>query len=702
LLNGTDCYGGLNPATYTTDGTRNTPIITPVLTGVADFDGTQESMCCLVPGTIYAIQLDGGSPGDEGQYIIEYIREVASDAGDIFVELNNGNIIDVPSADTAFVCFGDEIIPGIMLNGIGETTLDIPSCLTLGYVIHNIFPIPDPVANTGFTFIDSIQTQTGVFVNDTDGSGSFGNPLFNQLYYVSPMADEPANWGDLTCVSSTVEEGVPVVFLQPIIPVSSYDNAACEITFTSSGGLATYYGSDFSYTIQDALLNTVSVGTFTAGTPVVFPVPSAEVYTISISDGACPYSFTIDASACANPCIMTPNLNFVATTICNGSSIFLEGANQTTAGFYTDVFVGANGCDSTIYTTLSLIEPAAYSQTFTICQGSSINVGTSTYSGSGIYNDTLVAANGCDSVIVTTLFVVSALTSNVSASICEGDTYNFGGTNYSTSGTYTNSLIAVGGCDSIVTLFLTVLPIETSSMNATICSGQTYVFGPQNLTASGTYTNTLTTVNGCDSIVTLYLTVNPILNGSTSATICQGQTITFGSQTLSASGNYTENFTTVTGCDSTVIMYLFVTSAVEYYTDTAICDGQSYVLGTQTLTTSGIYDEMFTTSAGCDSLVHLELAVTDCQGAFEISNIVTPNDDGQNDTWKISDYTQISGCAVMIYNRWGQPVYETTDYQNEWGGTKDGEPLPDGVYYYSIKCSDTEYTGTVNLFRFKK
>ena len=187
------------------------------------------------------------------------------------------------------------------------------------------------------------------------------------------MADEPANWGDLTCISATVENGVPMVYLQPIVPVSSYNNALCEITFSSSGGLATYYNSNFTYTILNSTNNIVATGSFAAGANVVFPVPSAEIYTISVSDGACPYSFTVDASLCANPCITNPNVNFVATTICNGESIFLEGANQTTAGLYTDVFTAANGCDSTIYTTITVIEPVTFDQTFTICQGSSIN-----------------------------------------------------------------------------------------------------------------------------------------------------------------------------------------------------------------------------------------------------------------------------------------------------------------------------------------
>jgi gliding motility-associated-like protein len=804
LLNGTDCYGGLNPATYTEDGTRNTPIITPVLSGVAGFSGTQESLCCLVPGTIYAVQLDGGSPGDEGQYIIEYIREVAADAGDIYVELDNGSIIEVTQPDTAFVCFGETIIPGIMLNGIGQTTLDIPSCLQLGYVIHNIDPIPDPVANTGFTFIDSVQTATGTFVNDTDGSGTFGNPLFNQVYFVSPMADEPANWGDLTCVSSTVEEGVPVVFLQPVVPSSSYNSALCEITFSAVGGLAAFNSSTFSYTIQNAAMNTVAVGTFANGGTVVYPVPSAEVYTITVTDGACPYTFTIDASACSNPCLTNPNINFVNATICNGETIFLEGANQTTAGLYTDVFTAANGCDSTIYTTVTVIEPVTFAQTFTICQGSSVTVGANTYNTSGIYTDILTAANGCDSTVTTTLFVESVLTSNYSMTICDGDSYVFEGTTVTTTGTYNATLTAVGGCDSIVTLFLTVRPPNGSTINAAICQGQSYTFGASSYSTAGTYTNVLTDVNGCDSTVTLNLTVNPVLTGSTAATICSGQNYTFGTQTLSSSGTYTEPFTTAagcdsivtlyltvlpalnssqsvsicqgqtysfgtqnltaagtytqtvqnaagcdsivtlylnvlpalsssqsaticqgqsytfgtqtltasgtytetvqttSGCDSTVTLYLFVTEPAEFYTDSTICEGSTMVFGTQTLGVSGIYTEQFTSAAGCDSLVYLELSVTDCAADFEISNIVTPNDDGQNDTWKISDPTQVAGCTVTIYNRWGQPVYESTDYQNEWGGTKDGEPLPDGVYFYSIICSDTEYTGEVNLFRFKK
>lgn len=703
FLNGTDCYGGLNPATFTQDGTQTTPIITPVLTGSAGFDGTQESVCCLTPGSLMAIQLDGGSPGDEGQYIIEYIREVESYSGDTYVELANATVVDLTSTDTAFVCFGDDLTPGNLLDGNGEPTLDIPACLTPGFVMHSTVPVPDPVMGSGFTYIDTVQGLTSVFTNNTNGSGTFGNPLFNTVYYVSSMADDPAAWGDFLCSSSTVDNTVQVVYLEPVVPFSFYDNTLCEITFSATGGMSAFNGSLFAYTIQDATMTVVQSGTFAGGTNITYAVPAAAVYTITVDDGSCPYTFTIDASACGNPCIVNPNINYVNATICNGQSIFLEGANQTTAGTYTDVFTAANGCDSTIYTTVTVLEPVSVSNAVTICTGSSYTVGSNTYTTAGQYVDVFTAANGCDSTVTTNLFVESQISTNIVETICTGSIYPFGGQNLLTSGTYTDTLVAGGGCDSIVTLYLTVTPLITNSITETICEGTSTTFGSQTLSASGTYTEMFSTATGCDSLVTMYLFVTPTIQHAMSEVICQGQSYTLGTQTLSTTGTYTEMFTTVAGCDSLVELFLTVSESLDTTIYDSICQGESVEFGSQMLTTSGVYTENFPTAGGCDSLVTLELQVLDCQALLQISNVCTPNDDGRNDTWRVSDLNQLVGCTVQIFNRWGELMYETTDYQNEWAGTKDGEVLPDGAYYYTITCDEErEYQGVINLMRFKK
>lgn len=598
LLNGIDCYGGLQPATYTEDGTRNTPIVTPIISGTAGFNGAQTSACCLIPGKVYAIQIDGGSPGDEGQYIIEYIQEIDSDAGDIYVELANGDSLTIAQQDTAFICFGDVFTPGITVNGIGESTQSLPSCLTPGYVIHQVQNLPDPIANTGFNnaYIDTLIGLNGTFTNNGDGSGSFGNPLFNTLHYISPAGDITADWGDFSCGTSTVSTGLPIVFLQQLNALFNYDNTTCTATFSATGGLNGYYSNPYSYSITSPSGTIVSNGTLAPGVSSTYTGSEAGIYTVQINDGACPQSFTFDATNCNNPC--TPVTVPVNAQICQGESILLGGSQQTESGIYTDVFITAQGCDSTVITNLSINPVLTVLKEFNLCPGGSIQIGSSTYTNAGVYVDTIQAVTGCDSIVTSVIFILPTITTNIEETICLGSTYDFNGTTLNEPGVYSSLLATSEGCDSVVVLSLFVTPPNSSYESVEICSNENYTFAGQNLNISGIYTDTLTT------------------------------------------------------------------------------------------------------SSGCDSVLVLELSVLDCE--FQISNILTPNDDGQNDTWKVSDVSKIAGCDVKIYNRWGELVYKTNDYNNEWGGTRNNELLPDGVYFYSIKCSDKEYTGEINLLRFKK
>jgi gliding motility-associated-like protein len=599
LFNGTDCYGGLQPATYTEDGTRNTPIITPVLTGTAGFNGTQNAACCLIPGQLYAIQIDGGSAGDEGQYIIEYIQEIDSDAGDIYVGLANGDSLTLAQQDTAFVCFGESIIAGITVNGIGESTQSLPDCLSPGYVIHQVQTVADPIANSGFesAYLDSVIGTTATFTNDGDGSGSFGNPSFNTLYYISPAGDITADWGDFTCGTSTVSNGLPIVFLQQLNAVFNYDNASCTATFSASGGLNGYYSNPYSFTITSPSGTIVANGTLAPGVSSSYTGSEAGIYTVEINDGACPQSFTFDATNCNNPC--TPTTVNVDVAICQGESILLGGAQQTESGIYTDIFITAQGCDSTVITNLSINAVYQVSKEHDLCPGGSILIGSNSYSDQGVYVDTLQSVTGCDSIVTSIIFMLPTITSSIEATICSGSTYDFNGT----------------------------------------------ILGDE-----GVYLDTLATLDGCDSVI---------------------------------------------------ILSLFITPPTVNYEVAEICQGENFVFGNLTLNTSGIYTDTVQTASGCDSLNILELSVVDCE--FQISNILTPNDDGQNDTWKVSDVSKIAGCDVNIYNRWGELVFETNDYNNQWAGTRNNEQLPDGVYFYSIKCSNSdEYTGEINLLRFKK
>ncbi len=196
-----------------------------------------------------------------------------------------------------------------------------------------------------------------------------------------------------------------------------------------------------------------------------------------------------------------------------------------------------------------------------------------------------------------------------SASICSGDSYTFGTQTLTTGGTYTEVFTSVSGCDSTVVLTLTEYPVYNETATASMCVGSTYQFGTQSLTTAGTYTEVFTSISGCDSTVVLTLTVTTSVNYTDSATICQGDTYSFGTQLLDSTGVYTEVFPLPSGCDS--IVTLTLTVGQEYNTSIThtMCEGDSYQFGGQTLTQSGNYGTIYQSIHGCDSTVNLMLII---------------------------------------------------------------------------------------------
>jgi gliding motility-associated-like protein len=84
-----------------------------------------------------------------------------------------------------------------------------------------------------------------------------------------------------------------------------------------------------------------------------------------------------------------------------------------------------------------------------------------------------------------------------------------------------------------------------------------------------------------------------------------------------------------------------------------------------------------------------------------IYNIITPNGDGFNDTWYIENILNFPNNTISIFNRYGQIVHEATAYANDWDGTRNGDALPDGSYYYVIEMTDTGeiFKGTLNIVK---
>ncbi|MFM7588688.1 MAG: hypothetical protein ACKO55_06195, partial [Bacteroidota bacterium] len=236
------------------------------------------------------------------------------------------------------------------------------------------------------------------------------------------------------------------------------------------------------------------------------------------------------------------------------------------------------------------------------------NAFTASQSGSYIVRETSI--QGCSSLSSPVQVSVRPIVNtSLAATICQGQGYAFGSQTLASTGTYTRTVPSANGCDSVITLTLTVSPNSTASLSATICQGQSYVFGTQTLTAAGNYSRIVPASNGCDSVISLTLTVRPNSTASLSATICQGQSYVFGTQTLTLAGNYTRTIPAANGCDSAITLTLTVRPNSTASISATICQGQSYAFGTQTLTAAGNYTRTIPSDNGCDSLITLTLTV---------------------------------------------------------------------------------------------
>ena len=296
-------------------------------------------------------------------------------------------------------------------------------------------------------------------------------------------------------------------------------------------------------------------------------------------------------------------------TICEGTTYDFHGRDLTQAGIYNDTLQTINGCDSVIILTLSVNPVATTPLSATICSNDTYDFHGRDLTQAGIYSDTLQTINGCDSVIVLTLSVNPIATTPLSATICSNETYNFHGRDLTQAGIYNDTLQTINGCDSVIILTLSVNPVYHDTINAAICEGGVYTENGFNESEAGTYTQNLQTINGCDSVIILTLAVNPVYHDTINAAICEGGVYTENGFNESEAGTYTQNLQTVNDCDSIVTLNLTVNSALTSIIDAEICEGTTYSENGFEQSEAGTYTQTLQTINGCDSIVTLNLSM---------------------------------------------------------------------------------------------
>ena len=304
-----------------------------------------------------------------------------------------------------------------------------------------------------------------------------------------------------------------------------------------------------------------------------------------------------------------------------------NGETYTESGEYTHAYAAANGCDSVVTLNLTINQPVTYRMSATACESYTWN--GQTYNESGEYTQTFTAANGCDSVVTLDLTVQHAVSETISATACESYTWNT--ETYDESGEYTQTFTAATGCDSVVTLNLTINQPVNQQIEAVACGS--YTWNEETYEVSGEYMQTFTAANGCDSVVTLNLTINQPTEGDTTAVACETFTW-YEHAKINESGDYTHTFENgnANGCDSVVTLHLTINHMVTNSIFVTACE--SYIWNEQTYTESGEYTQTFTAANGCDSVVTLDLTI---QPALEETITVTAC---QSYTWNTQTYTE--------------------------------------------------------------
>lgn len=155
-----------------------------------------------------------------------------------------------------------------------------------------------------------------------------------------------------------------------------------------------------------------------------------------------------------------------------------------------------------------------------------------------------------------------------------------------------------------------VAPPDTTRLNERICRGDSVVVGAQSFEDSGFFTVDLMNYAGCDSIVTLDLFVQEVQFTTIDTTICPGDTVFIGTEFYFETGSYQDTLPTVElGCDSVVNLNLIVLAEQVTPLTPVICSGESFAVGDSLLTETGNYQILLTSINGCDSLVNVDLLV---------------------------------------------------------------------------------------------
>ena len=272
--------------------------------------------------------------------------------------------------------------------------------------------------------------------------------------------------------------------------------APFTVDFTNNSSANTYFW-DFDDSGQ---ISNLSDPTYTFNNPGTYNIDF-----IATDTSSCSMVDTVSLLIVVLPALATSNLD---TILCDTYS--WNGATYTTSGTYSQGFSTNAACDSVAYLNLTINNSTSGYASVSSCQNYNWEANNQTYNMSGNYTTTLTNNSGCDSIANLDLTITNNVLASEDIIICDEYLWHVNSNLYTSSGTYTDTVINPNGCDSIITLNLIINKSLSGYDSVNTCFEYIWPVNSEKYTTSGTFTETIVSSIGCDSIVHLILEMENI------------------------------------------------------------------------------------------------------------------------------------------------------------------------------------------------
>lgn len=364
---------------------------------------------------------------------------------------SNASAVVSPATTTTYTVTGTSL--GCTNTAQVTVTVNPTATLAVGTVTN---------PNTCATTTGSIQVSgTGTGTISWTGTASGSASGVNLPYTISGLGAGSYTISFVStagCSSNTISQALT----DPTPPTVPTITAGGPTTFCAGGSVTltssyasgnTWNTTATSQTIVATTSGTYSVvytngsGCSSASAPIVVTVNALPSVVASGATSICAGQSATIAASGATSYAWDNGAGTSATVV----------VSPTTTTTYT-VTGTSNGCSNTDQVTVTVGTASSSSQSVSLCPGQSVTVGSNTYNSAGTFTDVLAGSNGCDSTVTTTVTMLAATSFTENVSICEGSVYSVLGNAYSNAGTYTNVTTNAAGCDSTVITILSVNP----------------------------------------------------------------------------------------------------------------------------------------------------------------------------------------------------------------------------------------------------